>query len=267
MTIDLQHARQTAEDIAQKAADVLMHYFEGPLTETLKGGPFDVVTEADKEAEAVIVKALTDAYPTHHIVGEEGGGMGAPIEDAAYRWYVDPIDGTVNYANRFPHFSISIALADQAMNPLVGVVYNPVMDEIFSAVIGGGATLNGEPIQVSKDTKLETCIVTSGFPYDKHTNPNNNLKEWGRFVVRTRGIRRLGSAALDFCYVAAGRLDGYWEPTLNSWDLMGGVVCVLEAGGQVTDYAGNTGPMVYERGQVVASNGHIHQQMLDLLTE
>lgn len=265
MTPDLVHARDTAVNIARDAADVLLRYFEGPLNHTVKKSPVDIVTEADQEAEKLISIALQTHFPDHHIVGEEGGGMGRAIEEADYRWYVDPLDGTTNFANRIPMFCVSIALTDRAMQPLVGVILNPVHQELFVAVRGQGVTLNDRPIRVSKAAELLQCVLASGFPYDKYTSEENNLKEWGRFLLRTRGLRRMGAAALDLAYVAAGRFDGYWEQKLNPWDCLAGILCVTEAGGIVTDYTGGTPETLASAGKLVASNGHIHQQMLDVL--
>ncbi|MBC7870745.1 MAG: inositol monophosphatase, partial [Chitinophagaceae bacterium] len=208
--------------------------------------------------------AIKARFPDHHIIGEEGGAMGAPADDSAYTWYIDPLDGTTNFANRIPIFATSIALTDRDMNPIVGVVYNPISGEMFSAAKGFGTTLNDKPIHVSRAETLEQSVLCSGFPYDQATNPDNNLDEWGRFAVRTRGLRRLGSAALDLCFVAAGRLDGYWEQQLNPWDYLAGQLCVMEAGGIVTDYL-NRPLSAANKGRILANNGHIHQQMLDVL--
>lgn len=266
-TLDLSVVRAAAEAIARKVGDgVLMRYFREGFAVMTKSTAVDVVTEADKAAEDVIVSDLTDRFPEHHIVGEEGGGMGAPVETAAYRWYVDPIDGTTNFANHIPFFSVSLALTDAQMNPLVGAVYHPAAGEMFSAAKGDGATRNGERLHVSEKTELISCVLASGFPYDKYTDPANNLDQWGRFLVKTRGLRRLGSAALDCCFVAAGRLDGYWESKLYPWDVMAGMLCVTEAGGRVTDYGGGPVDLTNDR-RVVASNGHIHDAMIAVLAE
>lgn len=259
--------QQTATQIAQEAGAILLDYFHKPHNEFIKGGLYDVVTDADRASETMIVQALTTAFPDHHIVGEEGGGTGAPIADAVYRWYVDPLDGTVNYANHIPVFAVSMALTGADMRPLVGVVYDPNRDELFSATVGAGATLNGTPIHVSQKAQLQTCVLASGFPYDKYTNPDNNLEQWGRFLVRSRGLRRMGSAAVDLCYVAAGRFDGYWEAKLNPWDCLAGILCITEAGGTVTDYQGGQGDVVYSGGRIVASNGRIHEQMVQILAD
>ena len=265
ITLDLTIVKDAAIAIAREGSEVLMQYFGGPLRESFKSTDIDLVTEADKAAEEAILSALRQQFPTHALVSEEGGEADVSVEEAPYRWYVDPLDGTVNFASRIPIFSVSLTLADARMNPLVGVVYNPVSDELFAAIQGQGATLNGQPIQVSNTTRLQNSVVASGFRYDKHTSPDNNLKQWGEFLVRVRGVRRLGSAALDGCYVACGRLDGYWEPRLNPWDCLAGALCVIEAGGMVSDYQGDSAPSAYGSGPIVTSNGHIHQAMLEVL--
>jgi myo-inositol-1(or 4)-monophosphatase len=266
-SLNLADTLRTAQDIAREAGDVIMSYFERPLNQSTKGTDVDIVTEADKQSEQVIAMALRGQYPDHHIVGEEGGGMGAAVETAAYRWYVDPLDGTTNFANRIPMFAVSMALTDAEMNPILGVVYNPVSQEMFSAARGKGAMLNGRRLTVSTEGTMQRCVLASGFPYDKYTSPENNLREWSAFLVRTRGLRRMGAAALDLCFVAAGRFDGYWEQKLNPWDALAGALCVLEAGGTVSGYRGETDAGIYGAGRLVASNGHIHQQMLDTLAE
>ncbi|MCU0496618.1 MAG: inositol monophosphatase [Anaerolineae bacterium] len=265
MDLNLQEIRRIAEEIALNTAPVLMDYYQKPLQYTSKTSKVDIVTEADKASEARIVALLQQHFPDHHIVGEEGGGMGAPAETARYFWYVDPLDGTVNFANHIPMFSISLALTDRERRPLVGVVYHPVAHELYSGAIGHGATLNDTPLRVSQATELINSVVASGFPYSKAIDPDNNIREWGEFVTRTRGTRRMGSAALDMCYVAAGRYDGYWEQKLHPWDYLAGAVCVQEAGGQVTDYTGKDDPSIYQHGRIVASNGHIHDEMIALL--
>ena len=265
MTIDLLAAQSTAIDIARQAAEVVMQYFGGTLKEISKSSDIDIATEADQGSEALIVEALQVAFPTHHIFGEEGGGYGNSIDKAEYRWYIDPLDGTTNYANHIPFFAISIALTDNKMRPLMGVVYDPMADEMFSAVLGHGATINGTPLHVSGRELLKDCVVSSGFPYNKHTSPENNHKQWGQFLTRVRGVRRMGAAALDLCYVADGRFDGYWESNLGTWDCLAGILCVTEAGGMVSDYQGHNDESIYGGGKIVASNGHIHKQMIDVL--
>lgn len=262
MTLDLQVALHTAQHIARQAGEVLKHHFKAPQITHTKSSVYDVVTQADAEAEALILNALTQAYPQHHRIAEESGESGV---DADYHWVIDPLDGTVNFAHGLPVFSISIALANKHLQPLVGVVYDPITDEMFSAVQGGGAWLNGVPIHVSHAQTLSESLLASGFPYDKSTHPDNNLTQWGRFLVEARGLRRLGSAALDLCYVAAGRFDGYWEAKLKLWDFLAGILIVQEAGGCVTDYQGETGRGMIDGARLIASNGHIHQQMIAVL--
>lgn len=266
MSLDLLAIQANAVAIARQAGDVLRGYFDKPHTEGTKATSIDIVTEGDTASEALIVKALQAAYPEHHIVSEEGGGSGTAIESAAYRWYVDPLDGTTNFANNIPFFSISLALTDTQRRPLVGVVYNPITDELFTAAQGQGAFLNGRRLQVSQTNSLGKSVLVSGFPYDKATNADNNLREWAAFLVQVRGIRRMGSVALELGYVAASRFDGLWEQRLNSWDVLAGLLCVQEAGGRISDYQGEA-TQLYTGKQIVATNGHIHAEMLKILEE
>lgn len=251
--------------IARGAGDIILRHFAAPIPTSVKDTRSDIVTAADTEAEAFIVRELLARFPGHHLVGEEGGGQGAPAASAPYHWFVDPIDGTVNFAAKLPHFCTSIALATPDREPLLGVIYDPTRRELFSAVAGQGARLNGEPIRATQTAAINDAVVSSGFPYDKHTNPDNNLREWSAFLQHIRGERRLGSAALDLCYVAAGRLDGYWEKDLKPWDAMAGMLIAREAGGVVTDYEGGAHPQRLDRGRYVASNGRIHAAMLAVL--
>lgn len=252
-------------DLARGAGEIALRHFAAPIPTTSKTSRIDIVTAADTEVEAFLVGAIARRFPDHHIVGEEGGGQGAPAAGAAYHWFVDPIDGTVNFASKLPHFCTSIALATADRQPLLGVVYDPARRELFAAVRGGGATLDGRPLRVTGTAELIDAVIVSGFPYDKHSNPDNNLREWSAFLVKIRGERRLGSAALDFCYVGAGRLDGYWEKDLKPYDAMAGMLVAREAGGVVTDYAGGEFPQRLDRGRYVASNGRIHAEMLRVL--
>lgn len=263
--MDLNAIRQEVVTIARDAGEILRKHFNTPLAYDTKSTELDIVTAADKEAEAMITDVLLDKFPGHHVVGEEGGGSGAPAEKAHYFWFIDPVDGTTNFANGIPHFCTSIALTDAQRVPLVGVIYDPMRDELYTATQGGGAWLNDQPMHVSQAETLVQSVVASGFPYDKMTNTDNNIKQWGAMMIRTRGIRRFGSAALDFAYVAAGRFDGYWERTLNPWDALAGMLMVHEAGGRVTDYQGGDQPQWDAQGRYVATNSHIHQAMLDVL--
>jgi myo-inositol-1(or 4)-monophosphatase len=252
--------------IARGAGKIILRHFAAPIPiSARKSTRSDVVTAADTEAEAFIVRELLARFPSHHIVGEEGGGQGAPAAAAPFQWFVDPVDGTVNFAAKLPHFCTSIALATPDRQPLLGVVYDPTRDELFTAVRGGGAHLNGRPLAVTATEELNDAVVSTGFPYDKHTNPDNNEREWSAFLKHIRGERRLGSAALDLAYVAAGRLDGYWEKDLKPYDIMAGVLLVQEAGGAVSDYAGAPDPQRADRARCVGSNGRIHTAMLRVL--
>lgn len=266
MTLNLKDIRDEAQHIAYSAGGILRAYYEGSVQLQTKSSSVDIVTQADKDSEAYITERLSRNYPEMHIVGEEGGGSGADIATAEYRWYVDPLDGTTNFASKLPVFAISLAMTDAKLNPLVAVVYNPITGEMFSAHAGGGATLNGRAIRVSNNTTLNQSVLASGFPYDKATNPKNNLDNWGAFLVKVRGLRRWGAAAIDLCYVAAGRFDGYWEAYLNPWDLLGGALIVQEAGGVVTDDKGATDTdRIYMNGYIVAANPTVHPLMLEVL--
>jgi myo-inositol-1(or 4)-monophosphatase len=267
MSIDLNAALAVAEELARRAGALVLEGLHKPRHVDYKGA-VDLVTEYDGLSEALIVRGLLENYPDHHVVGEEGGGMGAPIEAAPYRWYIDPLDGTTNYAHGIPYFSVSIALAGSDAVPLLGVVYDPTRDECFRAVRGQGAACNGQPMHVSTVDDLSRAALVTGFPFDRRVNPDNNVTEFRNFLVRAQTISRMGSAALDLSYVAAGRFDGFWEMRLNPWDMQAGAICVVEAGGRVSDYQGQSGTATLYRGrQVVASNGLIHEQMLTVINQ
>jgi len=255
-----------AMGLAQLAAHITQRSFRSSsLSRTTKSSSWDFVTEADQASEAAIVAAIRATYPDHHIVGEEGGGQGAPAEQAALHWIIDPIDGTSNYAQGIPYYSISIALADAQHNPLLGVVYAPALGELYAATLGSGATCNGQPIHISEVDSLRQAILITGFAYDRQTNPDHNGPQVNAFLPHVRDLRRFGSAALDLCYVAAGRADGFWERAINPWDVLAGALIVREAGGQVTDYTGQAAPLPGPDGRIMASNGLIHQAMQDTL--
>jgi myo-inositol-1(or 4)-monophosphatase len=261
--MDLQTARTAVEDIALQAGAAVMQYYGQAHQETTKSNIYDVVTEGDHASEAVIVPALRALFPDYPIISEEGGG-GGDRASADYAWYVDPVDGTTNYANNIPFFSISIALAARDLNPVVGVVYNPISGELFSAARGCGASLNGTPIHVSQQIALSRSVLSSGFPTQRHTLADNNIRQWNAMLMEVRDLRRFGSAALELAFVAAGRLEGFWERHIHSWDCLAGLLLVQEAGGRTTDYDGGTSAL-YTGAAIVATNGLIHERVLDVL--
>lgn len=222
-------------------------------------GAINIVTEVDLASEKLIRDAISTHYPRHEFLGEEGG-LAESRSD--YRWVVDPLDGTTNYAHGYPVFCVSIALEHQG-ETVLGVVYDPTRDEMFTAERGGGAALNNRPIRVSGVDDLGKGLLSTGFPYDIKTSSFTNLDHWGNFAMNAQALRRDGAAALDLCYVACGRFDGFWELNLSPWDTAAGALIVSEAGGRVTDFTGgkfsNYGP------QVLASNGLIHDRMIEVL--
>lgn len=221
----------TALQLAKDAGDVTLHYFRShDLKSVTKQNDFDVLTEADKASERVIMDNIQCTYPNHSILSEESGTTTAP--DSEWLWILDPLDGTTNFKQGLPVYSISIALQHKG-ETVVGVVYAPYLGEMFHAAKGSGAFLNGQPLHCSENSRLSTMVVATGMPYDKDRNPDNNLDNIARVSTRVRGIRRMGSAAIDLAYTAAGYFDAYWELNLNIWDIAAGELLVREAGGIV----------------------------------
>lgn len=252
----LDEEKQVAVEAARAAGRLIIERYHRPR-EIQRKGPANLVTEVDLLSERLIVERLQAAFPEYGIVSEEGHQAAG-----ATRWLIDPLDGTTNYAHGYPLFGVSIAL-EQGGETILGVVYNPLLDELFCAVRGQGATLNDVPLRVSSTAELSQALVGSGFPYDAWTNPVDNTAEWRRMIKRVVSARCDGSAALDLCFVAAGRLDAFWELDLEPWDLAAGALICQEAGGQVTLPDG--APFnAYERG-VLASNGLLHEAMLAVL--
>ncbi|MBL8146866.1 MAG: inositol monophosphatase [Anaerolineae bacterium] len=252
--------RPEVEAVALRAGEETLRYFRKPLAQWTKAGPFDVVTEADKASEAVILPALRALLPEAALLSEESGASG---DEGGLRWVVDPIDGTANFAAGMPYYSISIALADVAGQPVIGVVHNPAYGELFSAALGGGAALNGEPIHVSATPALAQSILLGGFSiYPELAKPQ--LRQWMALMQRTRGLRRMGSAALDLASVAAGRADGYWESSLSPWDVLAGLLLVQEAGGRISDFAARPDKL-YSAKEMAVTNGAIHDELLAAL--
>jgi myo-inositol-1(or 4)-monophosphatase len=231
-----------------------MDYFRQHVKIEYKGEA-DLVTVADRGAEKLIRERIRSRFPAHDVLGEEEGLVDTGSE---YRWYVDPLDGTTNFAHGFPVFCVSLALEHRGKR-IAGVVYDPTRDEMFTAEEGSGAYLNQERLQVSKTATLAECLVATGFPsHKRHKNPN--IFFYHHITLRTHGVRRAGSAALDLCYVAAGRLDAFWEFNLNSWDTAAGVLMVQEAGGSVTRFNGE--PFHINSRETLASNGIVHPAMM-----
>lgn len=250
-----------AVEVAREAGAILREEFDRPLQISYKG-EVDLVTQADKRSEATIVKRLTEYFPDHAIAAEEGSGHES-ASASEFRWHVDPLDGTTNFAHNYPCFCVSIALA-QRDTVIVGAVFNPFYNELFAAARGRGASLNGKPIHVSKVTSLSTSLLCTGFPVHKRL-ANPNIHYYWDFTLRSHGVRRDGSAALDLACVAAGRFDGFWEFGLQKWDTAAGLLLVEEAGGKVSDFSGQPyrlgGPMI------LATNGTIHEEMRDVALE
>lgn len=264
--MDLNDMLTEAMVIARETGALLMEGFNQDLVIDHKSSDVDLVTMYDHAAEALITNRLHELFPTHGLLGEEGTNNNP---DAQYAWHIDPLDGTNNYAHGFPVFCVSMALYE-GTTPLIAVIYNPVLDECFTAIRGQGALLTTaaeqRPLRVSAQPKLKASLLATGFPYDRQTSPANNLNFVQEFLPRALGLRRAGSAAMDMAYIAAGRLDGYWEQKLHSWDMAAGILLVLEAGGTVTHMDGS--PVTLRHRQqlhVVASNGLIHRQMLDVI--
>ena len=248
---------KVAIETAQQAGAVLRREFERPKEISYKG-EVDIVTESDRRSEAMIVARLRERFPGHAIVAEEGGG--AMAAGAKYCWHVDPLDGTTNFAHGYPCFAVSIGLSEDG-EPIAGVVFNPVSGELFTAARGDGAYLNEKRIHVSIVEKLATSLVATGFPTHQRKR-SANINYYWEFTLRSHGVRRDGSAALDLCSVACGRFDAFWEFSLNSWDTAAGILLVREAGGIVTDIVG--GPYHPGGPHLLASNGLIHDEMKEV---
>src|SRR5271165_6419860 len=245
--------------IAREAGGLLMSYFQQHVKIEYKGEA-DLVTVADRASEKLIRGRIAELWPAHDILGEEEGLVDT---GADYRWYVDPLDGTTNFAHGFPVFCVSLGLVHKGQ-PVAGVVYDPTREEMFAAEQGSGAYLNQQRIHVSKVEKLAESLLATGFPSQKlHKNPN--IYFYHQITLRTHGVRRAGSAALDLCCVAAGRYDGFWEFNLNPWDTAAGVLIVEEAGGKVTNFAG--GPFELNSRETLASNGLLHPALMNEFAE
>jgi myo-inositol-1(or 4)-monophosphatase len=251
---------QFTETIARQAGSVLLEGY-GNVRHIQHKGAIDLVTEFDKRSEEVILSAIQREFPDHAILAEESGRNKSISE---YEWVIDPLDGTTNFAHGIPIFSVTIGLF-RNNSPILGVTYDPLRNEMFSAEAGCGATLNNHPIHVSARENLEHAVISTGFPYDLRTNPRNNLDQFVQFQLRTRAVRHLASAALDCAWTAMGRLDGYWEFGVQPWDIGAGALIVREAGGRVTSVDG--GEYLLSNDSILVSNGLLHEQMLRVLRE
>jgi len=241
------------QDLAREAGVLLMSFF-GKVSIEYKG-EVDLVTKADRASEKMIVERIRKQWPEHDLIGEEGSRRETGSD---FRWYVDPLDGTTNFAHRYPVFCVSMALEYKGER-IAGVVFDPTRDEMFAAEKGSGAQLNGQPTHVSSTPRLKESLVATGFPsHKRHKNPNINF--YHQITLRSHGVRRAGSAALDLCYTACGRFDAYWEFNLNPWDTAAGVLLVEEAGGKVTNFSG--GPFEIASREVLASNTVLHEEVL-----
>ena len=258
----------TASDIAKEAGAHLREFFTQGV-ETEYKGDVDIVTVADRTVEKLIRTRLAEAFPDHGVYGEEGT---RDRMEGAFRWYVDPLDGTTNFAHGFPQFCVSLGLEQRPADLppgqdgtlVAGVIYDPMRDELYTAERGHGAWLNGKPMHVSRTPDLAESLVATGFPSRKrHASPNIHF--YHEFTLRSHGVRRAGSAALDLAYVAAGRLEAFWEFNLNPWDTAAGILLVEEAGGRVTDFAGEQFQL--NSNEVLASNGLIHDELVGLFRD
>ncbi|MGE0490324.1 MAG: inositol monophosphatase family protein [Vulcanimicrobiota bacterium] len=252
---------EKARPIALEAGALLLEGLGQAHHHDRKSSSVDLVTEYDRRAEELIAKRLAQSFPEHGLVGEEGSSRQG---SDGFRWYVDPLDGTNNFAHGLPHFAVSMALYQHDL-PQVALTYDPVKQELFEAVAGEGFFLNRRPGRVSQREELVESMLATGFPYDRHTDPHNNVAQLEAFLTRCRGIRRFGSASLDLAYVAAGRYDGFWEYKLGPWDVAAGILLVREAGGKVTATDGKPISLT-SKVALVASNGKIHDAMVEVLS-
>jgi myo-inositol-1(or 4)-monophosphatase len=257
---DLNDLLAIATRLAREAGQIQRERYATDLQIETKSASIDLVTEVDKACEALIVDSLKKERPGDAILAEEGGGTDS--DGAEWRWVIDPLDGTTNFAHAYPRFCVSIGIEHRDVRS-VGVVYDPLLDELYHATRGGGAFLNGRPIRVSSEDSLDNALLATGFAYDVRRTRDDNIAQFARFLKTARAVRRDGSAALDLCYVAAGRLDAFWEFKLHAWDVAAGLLIVDEAGGRCSDAYG--GPPLRSGRETVASNGHLHDEMISVL--
>ncbi len=248
---------ETAVEIAREAGTLLAHYFERRVAFEVKG-EFDLITEADRSSEKLVVEKLRSYFPSHTIVAEEGGGVPGSPE---YRWFVDPLDGTTNFAHSFPVFNVTLGL-ERAGEVICGVIYDPVRQEMFTAERGGGAYLNNRRIHVTRTAHLRDALGSTGFPSRKRSH-NVNIHFYYQLAMASHGVRRTGSAALDLAYVASGRLDFFWEFGLKPWDQAAGTLLVTEAGGKISDMCGHAHSITASE-HLVADNRFMHDELVEM---
>jgi len=258
MTANMAKFISVAWEAAKTAGGLLRESWQQPKEIGYKN-PVDLVTSIDRESERTIVKILQRTFPTHSILAEEETRVTG--HQGNHRWIIDPLDGTTNFAHSYPHFAISIALELDGQ-VVLGLVYDPLRRECFRAVKDRGATLNGRRLRISKSQALDKSLLATGFPYDRRDHADEYLAFFRAFLVRTQGVRRNGSAALDLCYVACGRIDGFWEAKLRPWDIAAGSLMITEAGGTLSDFSGN--PFSIWGHETLASNGAIHAEMVSV---
>lgn len=261
-TEDLQRFLDVATEAAMAGGAVLQTYWGNLSSIQEKGRAGDLVTEADRASEVAVLAVIERHFPNHAILAEESGQLGQI--DSPFLWAIDPLDGTTNYAHQYPLCAVSIGLLISGV-PMVGVVYNPILNDLYRAAKGLGATHNRQPIQVSATTALGNSLLVTGFAYDRRETIDNNYAEFCHLTHLTQGVRRGGSASVDLAHVACGCLDGYWERGLSPWDLAAGVVLVEEAGGQISAYDGR--PFDIYSGRLVATNRHLHPAIIQELSK
>ncbi|MBU0561220.1 MAG: inositol monophosphatase [Bacteroidetes bacterium] len=250
---------RTLEEAAIIAGNIIRDGFRKQFSIEFKTNKMNLVTEIDKKAESAIINYVQKNFPSHGIIAEESGSTGAKSK---YVWVIDPLDGTTNFAHGLPIFSVSVGLMKSGKT-ICGVIYDVMRDAMYSAEVGSGAFMNGEKIKVNENDDLEEGVIVTGFPYNIRENPDNAIEKFNRFLMNARAVRRLGSAAIDFCYVAEGVFDGFWEVHLNPWDVCAGKLIVEEAGGIVTNFK-NEKTDIFSS-QMLATNGKVHNKMLEIL--
>ena len=258
--VDIGRMKHVALAAAARGGEILRKYW-GHVHKIKKKGAIDLVTEADTASEKAITELIGLSFPGHSILAEESG---VTKGKTPYQWIIDPLDGTTNYAHGLPEFCISIAFYAHG-KPVFGLVFSPVTKELFCAMDGNGATLNGRPIRVSAVNELENALLVTGFPYALKPAVESLMRRLERCLLAAQGIRRLGSAALDLCYTACGRFEGFWEQSLAPWDTAAGFIIAKEAGATVSDFSNQ--PYDIEKKEILATNGHVHQQLITLLRD